>query len=360
MWLQSIELREFRAYQHLELSFPQGLTVVTGPNGWGKTNLVEAVSYLSTLDSFRGAPSDVLVRHGASTAVIRGSLEQENTRKVTIEAEVGRGRNRVLLNGQRSKRSDTLEAFRTTVFSPDDLDLVKGGPAERRSLLDLAVVMSDSRAEPLRAELDRVLRQRAALLKSLNGRLDPDGAFTLDVWDQRLSDVGQRWGIARYQLVGAIGPLVAEAYRRVSGSDHEVHLRYEAPWMQTGLAAALLARRDDEVRRGVCLVGPHRDDLCLELNGHPARTHASQGEQRSVAIALRISIHQHLAKLRGTAPLLILDDVLSELDPARRQGLLECLPPGQSLLTTAGDLPADVEPAQVLHMTGVGTIEVHA
>lgn len=358
MWLQSIELRNFRAYEHLELEFPEGLTVVTGPNGWGKTNLVEAVSYLSTLDSFRGASADVLVRHNAQSGVVRGMVRQDDSRQVTIEAEIGRGRNRVLVNGQRGRRADTLEAFRTTVFSPDDLDLVKGGPAERRGLLDLAVVMSDARAEPLRAELDRVLRQRAALLKSLNGRLDPDAAFTLDVWDQRLADAGQRWGIARLQLIDALSGPVADAYRRVSGTDHELRLRYDAPWMSIGLAEALVASRADEVRRGVCLVGPHRDDLSLELNGHPARSHASQGEQRSVAISLRIGIHQRLTALRGSAPLLILDDVLSELDPDRRQGLLDCLPPGQSLLTTAGDLPTEVQPAQVLHMAGIGAVEL--
>jgi DNA replication and repair protein RecF len=283
-------------------------------------------------------------------------VEREG-RTSLLEAELRTvGRDRVQVNRQPLRRArDLLGTVRTTVFSPDDLALVKGGPAERRRLVDDALVACAPRHDATRADLDRILRQRTTLLKQAGGRLTPDVTATLDVWDAKLAEVGEVLGLARQRLIERLDPVVGKAYDDVATASAHVTLTYEAPWREGGLAAALEAARTDDVRRGVSTVGPHRDDLVLGVNGLPARTHASQGEQRSLALALRLATHAVVADVTGSTPVLLLDDVFSELDPERSAALLAHLPPGQALLTTAGSLPESVVPELVVRVKG-GTI----
>ena len=222
------------------------------------------------------------------------------------------------MDKQRLARTrDLLGSFRVTVFSPDDLELVKGGPSQRRTFLDELLVAMHPKHDVVRSDWDKALRQRNALLKQTHGRLDDAAAITLQVWDEKLSAAGDRLAELRAELLERLQPLVVQAYRDVSDKDQQVTLRYDAPWRSTGLAQALTESRRDELRRGVTLVGPHRDDVVIQLQGLPTRTHASQGEQRSVALALRLASHRALLDEHGTPPVLLLDDVFSELDPLR-------------------------------------------
>jgi DNA replication and repair protein RecF len=355
--VERLWLTDFRNYTAAELAPAPGLTAVVGANGEGKTNLLEAIGYLATLSSFRGAPGEALVRLGADTAVVRASLRGEDEREALVEAELRTtGRDRVLVNRQPLKRArDLLGTLRITVFSPDDLALVKGGPSERRRVLDDTLVACAPRHDATRSDLDRVLRQRNTLLKQAGGRATPEVAATLDVWDAKLAEVGEVLGTARQRLVERLEPAVAKAYDQVASASAQVTLSYEAPWRAEGLAAALAASRTDDLRRGVSTVGPHRDELALTINGMAARTHASQGEQRSLALAMRLATHAVVRDVTDATPVLLLDDVFSELDPDRSAALLAHLPPGQALLTTAGSLPEGVVPELVVRVSG-GTI----
>jgi DNA replication and repair protein RecF len=346
-------LTDFRNYGAVELAPAPGLTVVHGRNGHGKTNLLEAIAYLATLDSFRGAPVDALVRTGAERAVVRAEAVRGD-RALLIEAEiVPSGRNRVQVNRQPLKRArDLLGALRVTVFSPDDLELVKGGPASRRGYLDETLVAAHPPHDALRRDVDRVLRQRNALLKQAGGRLDTDATSTLDVWDAKLAAAGDALGRARQTLVGDVLPTLQQAYDDVAEEPSRVVVRYEPAWLTGtgGLAAALEQARADDVRRGVSLVGPHRDELDIEIDGRPARTHASQGEQRALALALRLAAHRLVTEAAGAPPVLLLDDVFSELDPQRSAALVAHLPPGQTLLSSAGPLPPGAQPDAVFEI----------
>lgn len=357
MLVRRLWLEDFRSYGQAEVVLEPGVTVVVGANGQGKTNLVEAVAYLATLDSFRGAPPEAMIRAGADRAVVRAEIVHDDGRVVLVEAELVRtGRNRVLVNKQRLARArDLLGVLRVTVFSPDDLALVKGSPGERRRYLDDLLVALHPKHDKLRTDLERILRQRATLLKQAGGRLTDEIAFTLDVWDAKLSEVGEALGAARARLVDDLAPLVSRAYGTVAGETVPVTLTYDPPWRAAGLPAALAAVRTDDVRRQVTTVGPHRDDVELVLAGLPARTHASQGEQRSLALALRLAGHHLVTDRVDEPPLLVLDDVFSELDPDRSAALLGALPAGQVLLTTASGLPAGTAPATVLRARG-GTV----
>ena len=285
------------------------------------------------------------VRAGSERAIIRAEGEREG-RSLLLEAELStRGRNRAQINRQPLRRSrDLLGALRVTVFSPDDLALVKGAPGDRRRYLDDTLVALHPRHDQAQTDLDRVLRQRAALLKGSGGRLTAEVELTLDVFDAKLTATGEALGAARRELVGELGPVLAEAYERVARQAAEVQAVYEPAWMDLGLGPALAAARKDDLRRGVSTVGPHRDELELVLGGLPARTHASQGEQRSLALALRLAAHEVVTRRTETPPVLLLDDVFSELDPARSSALLTSLPDGQTILSTATALARGCRP----------------
>ncbi len=365
MQLDHLWLTDFRSWTTAELALGEGLTVVRGRNGMGKTNLLEAVGYLATLSSFRGAPAEALVRHGAEQAVVRGE-GRRGGRALLVEAEIRlRGRGRVALNRQPVRRtSDLFDALRVSVFSPDDLVLAKGPPAGRRRWLDDALVSLHPRYDALRRDFERVVRQRTTLLGQAGGRLTPDVATTLDVWDVKLAETGEALAGARADLLARLQPLVAKAYGdlatagdQVKGAGSTVTLTYDAPWREQGLAAALAGARADELRRGVSLVGPHRDDVLLGVGDLPARTHASQGEQRTLALALRLAAHTVVAEEVGEPPLLLLDDVFSELDVDRSSALLQHLPPGQALLTTTGPVPAGAAPERLVRVVDGRLVE---
>lgn len=353
MRLSHLWINDFRNHQSVDLELPDGLTVVVGANGEGKTNLLEAIWYLTTLGSFRGAPQEALVRHGAERAFVRALGEREG-RELLLEAEVpAAGRARVTLNRQPVRRlADLHDALRATVFTPDDLAMVKGGPAERRRYLDDLLAALHPRHDGQRRDLERILRQRTALLRDAGGRLTPEIATTLEVWDAKLAGVGEAVADARIELVGSLLPLLAAAYRDLAGDGSTIDASYQSAWRAEGLGAALAAARRQELRRAACLVGPHRDELELSINGMPARTHASQGEQRCLALALRLGAHLLLRDRLGDTPLLLLDDVFSELDPERARALVAHLPAGQAVLSTTGATPVGREPALTLKLDG--------
>ena len=335
---------------------PDGLTVVVGENGHGKTNLLEALAWLATLSSFRGAPNDALVRQGAERAYVRAEINRDG-RVVLLEAELGpKGSPRVLVNGNALKRSnDLLGALRVSVFSPDDLALIKAGPSHRRQLLDDALVaLAPHHADTISA-VERVLKQRGALLRQAGGKATPEVVSTLDVWDSKLAEHGTALVRARRDLVTRLEPLVAKAYAAVAAGAASISLRYVPSW-EGELHAALGEARQHDLRRGVTTLGPHRDELELHIGTLPARTHASQGEQRSLALALRLAVHDAVTEATGSAPILLLDDVFSELDPHRSAALVSALPAGQAVLTTAGALPPGAAPAATVRIAN-GTIE---
>lgn len=351
MQLTTIWLTDFRSYESLELPLETGLTAIVGPNGRGKTNVLEAIGMLSTLKSFRGAPTESLVRRGAQSAFVRAEGLRDD-REVLIELELTKGRTRAQVNRQRLKRSsDLLGALRTTVFAPDDLALVKQGPSVRREYLDDVLVALDPKNDALLREVDKVVRQRNALLRQSHGRLDEAGLSTLDVWDQKLGSAGAQLTSLRENLVQTVLPLLHDAYALLAGAPSDISASYERSWQTETLADALAEQRDNDVRRGVTTVGPHRDELALRLNGLLTRTEASQGEQRTLALALRLAGHQLTTNVLGEPPLLLLDDVLSELDPDRATALLNNLPPGQVVITSASDLPPAAKPDRVLNFS---------
>ena len=352
MIIEHLELVDFRNYVTGSFDLHSGTTVIIGDNGQGKTNLAEALAFLATLTSFRSAPTDALIRASADTAIIRATIRQGDGRETLIEVELsGVGRNRVQVNRQRLARvRDLLGAVRVTVFSPDDLILVKGSPGDRRRFMDDTLVALATKYDTVRLEIDRVVRQRNTLLKQAAGRLTDDIEITLDVWDTKFAEIGDQFGYARATLVARLTPMVQEAYEQLAGAPTPLDLYYEPEWRSGGLGAALLMARPLDVRRGVSTVGPHRDELQMTINGLPSRTHASQGEQRTLALALRLAGHRLVAERTGEAPVLVLDDVLSELDDHRATALLGHLPAGQVVITTASELPSAARADHVLRV----------
>ncbi len=352
MIIEHLELVDFRNYVTGSFELHSGTTVVIGDNGQGKTNLAEALAFLATLTSFRSAPTDALIRAGADTAIIRATIRQDDGRETLIEVELASvGRNRVQVNRQKLARvRDLLGAVRVTVFSPDDLILVKGSPGDRRRFMDDTLVALATKYDTVRLEIDRIVRQRNTLLKQAAGRLTAEIEVTLDVWDTKFAEVADQFGYARATLVARLTPMVQEAYEQLAGTPTPLDLYYEPEWRSGGLGAALAMARPLDVRRGVSTVGPHRDELQMTINGLPSRTHASQGEQRTLALALRLAGHRLVAERTGEAPVLVLDDVLSELDDHRATALLGHLPAGQVVITTASELPSAARADHVLRV----------
>lgn len=352
MIISHLELIDFRNYVSGTFELTSGTTAVIGDNGQGKTNLAEALAFLATLSSFRSVSGDALVRVGAETAIIRATVVDDDGRESLIEIELATaGRNRVQVNRQRLQRvRDLLGTVRVTVFSPDDLILVKGSPGDRRRFLDDTLVALAVKYDTVRLEIDRIVRQRNTLLKQSGGRLTDEVAVTLDVWDAKFAEIADQFGYARATLVSRLAPLVQEAYEQLAGTPTAIDLHYEPAWRTSGLATALRDVRPTDLRRGVSTVGPHRDELTLSIAGLPSRTHASQGEQRSLALALRLAGHRLVTERTGSAPVLVLDDVLSELDDGRSTALLGHLPAGQVIITTASELPPAARADRILRI----------
>ncbi len=380
MQVRRLELVDFRSYRQVEVEFPPGVSVLVGPNGVGKTNLVEALGYVATLASHRVATDAPLVRAGASSAVIRCLLARGD-RELTVELEIAPGRGtRARLAGAPVRRPrEVAGALRLVLFAPEDLELVRGDPAARRRYLDDLLVARRPRFAGVRADYERVLRQRNALLRTAHLARRAGGAAdlsTLAVWDAHLARHGGELLAGRWELVAALAPYVADSYAALAGPKAHARLTYRstvpveaavpaasgpsgsggtpptgdlptppsAAELTEAMTAALARVRRDEEERGVTLVGPHRDDLLLTLgeDGMPVRGYASHGESWSFAVALRLGAYQ-LLRAEGVEPVLVLDDVFAELDEQRRQRLADAVAgAGQTLVTCA--VEQDVPP----------------
>ena len=351
MYLRSLSLTGFRNIAELSVTFaPSGMTIVTGPNGAGKTSLLEAIGYLATQQSFRGVPREAMINIASEQAILR-SLGQVDQRTVEIEAEITRsGSIRTMVNRQRGhRRADLNDALQVTVFSPDDIVVVRGGPAERRRFLDELLVATDPRITSVIDDLDKTIRQRTTLLRRAGGKLNAELTATLGVWDARLDRAGTTVANARTTLTEQLGERITVHHAQLTGTPIPIGLRYRRSW-DGRLEDALAAARGGDVAKGVTSVGPHRDDLEISLGGLPARTHASQGEQRTVALAMKLGAHELVTDRLGSAPLLLLDDVFSELDPNRSEALLAGLGNGQAILTTATKPPDQVDATLTVEM----------
>jgi DNA replication and repair protein RecF len=357
--ISTLWLTDFRCFPEAEFRpDPGGLTVLRGSNGAGKTSLLEAVGWLATQRSLRGAARDVLVRTGASRAVVRAEAFS-GPRPVLLEAEIPAvGPVRTQVNRQPvRRRSELAAALNVTVFAPNDLDLVQGGPAGRRDYLDDVLVARHARLDALVSEVERIMRQRAAVLRQAGGRAEGSVADTLDVWDERLGTSGTALAAERELLATELGTPASDAYERLAGVAEPVTLEYRRSW-DGDLTDALRQCRSDDVRRQTTSVGPHRDDLDIAIGSRPTRTHASQGEQRCAALAMRLATHALRRRELPEPPVLLLDDVFSELDARRAAALVELLPPGQVLLTTAVDPPPVVHPGRVVEVAAGGLTAV--
>jgi DNA replication and repair protein RecF len=366
MRLERLEVVDFRNHDRVAVDLPAGASVLVGPNGVGKTNLLEAIGYLATLGSHRVGQDAALIRAGAESAVIRSVVWRAGRRLlVDLELRPGTGvRGRV--NGAPVPRArDLLGVVRATVFAPEDLGLVRGDPEERRRFLDTLAVQRLPRYHGSRQDYDRVLRQRNTLLRSGGGRLPGSALATLEVWDEKLASAGAEIWSERLRLVAALTPRVELAYQRLAGRDDAVDVAYVSSVAGPGspdpdpdpakLAQALRERlgadRAREVERGLTLSGPHRDDLALALRGLPARTHASHGEAWSLALALRLGSHRLLTE-EGEEPVLLMDDVFAELDRQRRDRVAEAARAAEQTVVTAAvaeELPPDLR-AAVFHV----------
>lgn len=356
MHLRRLAVADFRSWEEAELLLQPGITVLVGPNGAGKTNLVEAAGYVATLGSHRVATDNPLIRRGAERAIVRATVVHQG-RELTVELEITSGRaNRARVNrAPVAKVRDVLGILRTVLFAPEDLALVRGDPGERRGFLDDLLVSRLPRFAGVRADYDRVLRQRSALLKTARAGGD---LRTLDVWDGHLARHGATLLAGRLELVAAIAPLAAEAFAEVAPTSEPVTARYrsglgaELPAGAAELEALMLdelARvRRQEVERGVCLVGPHRDDLELRLGEGPAKGYASHGESWALALALRLASYRLLCA-DDVEPVLILDDVFAELDSRRRRALADVARAAEQVLVTAAvaeDVPEGLDGAR--------------
>lgn len=379
MHVRHLSLVDFRSYETVELALSPGITAFVGPNGQGKTNLVEALGYLATLGSHRVALDAPLVRAGAERAIVRAAVVRDG-REVLLEVEITPGKaNRARLGGTPVPRPrEILGALRTVLFAPEDLAIVKGDPSERRHYLDELLVARYPRFAAVRADYDRVLKQRNALLKTAGVARRQGGSAlrTLDVWDAHLASAGAALLAGRHELIDSLRPLMDKAYTAVSRGGGPAGITYKSSLptevdggdvtgttdrdlLAAALGSALAVVREQELDRGITLVGPHRDDLVLTLGELPAKGYASHGESWSVALALRLAAYD-LLRADGGEPVLILDDVFAELDERRREQLADVVAPAEQVLITAavaGDVPAslagarfDVAGGQVTHV----------
>ena len=367
MWIQSLSLTDIRSYEQLDCPFDQGITAFVGRNGQGKTNIVEAIGYLATLSSHRVASDAPLVRQGCDRGFIRANVSSSD-RDVLLELAITPGKaNKARINKSPVPRTrDILGIVRAVVFAPEDLELVKGDPSARRRFLDDLLVQRIPRLAGTRADYDRVLKQRNALLKSASiaRRAGTDRIVqTLEVWDEQLASHGGELIAARISLLNELMPLAQQQYAMVSGSDTDMVLdaRYQSSLGDSAvlstdreewsaqLLAAIEARRKDELDRGVTLVGPHRDDVGLHLGDFPAKGYVSHGESWSLALSLRLGAFD-LLTADGESPILILDDVFAELDAQRRAHLATHVGTAQQAFITAAvaeDVPAELAGARI-------------
>lgn len=361
MYIRNLSLTDYRSWARVEIDLEPGRTVFVGSNGFGKTNLIEALWYSSTLGSHRVGTDAPLIRAGAQRAVVSTIVVNEG-RELAVDLEINPGRaNKARLNRSpvRSAR-EILGVLRAVLFAPEDLALVRGDPGERRRYLDELATTRRPQVAAIRGDYDKVLKQRTALLKTAAGakyRGDRSVLDTLDVWDGHLAAHGAQLIAARVGLVNELAPEVEKAYQLLAPASRPAAIRYRsgvevieteaaagtgsAELFEAALLDALARRRDAELERGVCLVGPHRDDLELRLGDQVAKGFASHGESWSMALALRLASYE-LLRAEGSDPVLLLDDVFAELDSARRQALANVAASAEQVLVTAAvheDIP---------------------
>ena len=376
MHVAHLSLTDFRSYPGLELALEPGVTSLVGPNGQGKTNLVEAIGYAATLSSHRVSSDAPLVRLGAERSIVRVAVVRDE-RSTLVELEITPGKaNRARINRSPVPRArEVLGLLRTVLFAPEDLALVKGDPAERRRFLDDLLAARAPRFAAVRADYERVLKQRTALLKSAGSaiRRGQGDVRTLDVWDAHLATAGAELLAGRLRLVDDLAAPVGSAYAQVSDRQGEAVLSYRSALgddlveqvrgaagggrelLQARLLEATGRMRSQELERGVCLVGPHRDDLVLFLGPFPAKGYASHGESWSYALALRLASYELLRRESGGDPVLVLDDVFAELDAGRRDRLAALVRGAEQVLVTAAvpqDVPESLLGARVDVMDG--------
>jgi DNA replication and repair protein RecF len=357
--LTRLALTDFRSYAAADLALGPGVSTLIGQNGQGKTNLVEAAGYVATLGSHRVSSDAPLVRQGADRAILRAAITSAE-RDSLVEIEINPGRaNRARVNRVAVPRPrQVLGILRTVLFAPEDLALVKGDPDQRRRYLDELLVVAAPRYVAVRSDYERVVKQRTALLKSARGGRVPDA--TLGTWDEHLVRTGVELLAGRLGLTVTLRPLVAKAYAAVSGEDGSAGINYrqrsveqegesaDRDVLSARLRDALARSRTEELDRGVCLVGPHRDDLELTIGSLPTRGYASHGESWSMALALRLAAYD-LLRADGEDPVLLLDDVFAELDTARRDRLARLVAGAEQVLVTAavpGDVPDSLHGAR--------------
>jgi len=357
MWVQALNLINFRSYSDVYIECEPGINILIGSNGQGKTNIVEAIYYLATLSSHRVAADSPLVKTGTDSAVIRAQF-LEDDRSVSIDLEIAPGKsNRAKINRSPAGRvRDVLGIIRAVMFAPEDLALVKGDPSDRRSFLDATLIQRSPRFAGIKSDYEKILKQRNALLRSPN-RDNVDS--TLDVWNEQLVRVGTEIIHSRIQLIQDLEPFLKARYRIISGGDNavsssEISIAYQSKFLSsTQLSPAEIstefkneieARKRDELIRGVTLVGPHRDDFMMTLGDLPLKGFASHGESWSAALALRISSADVL-RADGVEPIIILDDVFAELDVIRRNTLIELVRDAPQVFITAAvdsDIPESI------------------
>lgn len=377
MHVAHLSLHNFRSYADLDVALEPGATAFIGRNGQGKTNLVEAIDYLSRLSSHRVATDAPLIRAGADQAVVRASVVKEG-RTALLEVELNPGRaNRARINRSPLPRPrEIIGLVRTVVFAPDDLTLVKGDPSDRRKMLDDLLVLRTPRLAGVRSDYDRILKQRNSLLKTAGiarGSSRDAAMATLEIWDDNLARVGAEILGARLQLVEDLRPYLGKAYEAVArGASRDdadleykpsIEVRTSGPTdLQQALLDAIAARRKDELDRGISLVGPHRDELLLTLGTGsgpddlrlPVKGYASHGESWSFALALRLASYD-LLRADGDDPILVLDDVFAELDAERRSQLAQLVAGAEQVLVTAAvaaDVPASLQGVRYLVADG--------
>lgn len=381
MRVTHLSLADFRSYASLELPLGGGVTAFVGPNGQGKTNLIEAIGYVAALDSHRVATDAPMVRFGAQRAIVRANVERDGrTQLVEIELNPA-GANRARLNrNQVSRPRDVLGVLRTVLFAPEDLALVKGDPGERRRFLDELLVARAPRFAGVRADYDRVLKQRNTLLRSAamarRDRSTVPNLTTLEVWDHHLAVAGAELVAARLSLIAALSPLVEKCYVEIAGggttgigyrSTVAAEPAHDAKGLTEQFLASIEEARGNELDRGITLVGPHRDEMTLELTSGmgenmPARGYASHGESWSYALSLRLAAYDLLRTdgSEGGEPVLLLDDVFAELDATRRRRLAERVSGADQVLITAAvaaDVPGQLT-GQRFNVTGGTVTEV--
>ena len=375
MHVSHLSLHNFRSYGSAEVPLEAGVTAFIGRNGQGKTNLVEAIDYLSRLESHRVATDAPLIKQGADQAVVRAAVIRDG-RSAILEIELNPGRaNRARINKSPVPRTrELIGLVRTVIFSPEDLALVKGDPSERRRFLDDLLVLRTPRLAGTKSDYDRVLRQRNSLLKTAGiarGSAREAALGTLLVWDEQLARLGAELTHARLELVAALRPYLGSAYATVAkGSTRDdAKIAYAprvdaitegdaADAIETSLLLAIGTRRNEELARGITLVGPHRDELVCELGTLPVKGYASHGESWSFALALRLASYD-LLRSEGDDPILILDDVFAELDAPRREQLGELVADAEQVLVTAAvaeDVPKSLGVGAVRYRVADGEV----